>query len=186
MMKKPFAFILILFLLLEQALEAYAYVNDKPAYIVNLRTKKESIMTLNYNKPFFSLYESIFEVLSEQQNEKEALKFMELLFSNALSKSYNEIGFNKGSISDFIRVVKSRDEAVGLDVELINSHPNSIIYRFHTDPFPNLKGKVDPILLSDTYIKFKVKYLLGDEWFYSTTKHFWKNDLFIEHIIRRN
>ena len=51
------------------------------------------------------------------------------------------------------------------------------------DPFPNLKGHVDPQKLDASYMNFKLKYLLGDDWEYKMTKHLWNGNDCIEHYI---
>jgi hypothetical protein len=136
-----------------------------------------------YNKAFFGLYESIYETMREDKGEFEALGFLKKLFSKALGKAYDEMGFQKGSYRDFCRVVAERDDGVGIEVDFPESSDRKIVYRFHTDPFPNLKGKVDPRLLADTYIRFKVEYLLGSNWTYETTRHIWEGSPFTEHVI---
>lgn len=63
---------------------------------------------------------------------------------------------------------------------------NKIVYQLCADPFANLKNIVDYNLLDSTYIDFKIEYLLGNNWFYNTTKHFWKGDCCIEFVIQKN
>ncbi len=61
-----------------------------------------------------------------------------------------------------------------------------IVYQFHDDPFPNLKGRVDGNELDRNYLDFKVSHLLGDGWkITSTTKHLWEGDPYSEHIIEK-
>lgn len=64
-----------------------------------------------------------------------------------------------------------------------NLDDGTFVYRFHTDQFPGLKGKIDPYVLESTYMKFKVNFFLGPDWTYTTTKHIWKGDTYTEHVI---
>ncbi|MEW6295584.1 MAG: hypothetical protein AB1467_04795 [Candidatus Diapherotrites archaeon] len=137
---------------------------------------------MNYNKAFFGLYENLFLVLKKEFRVKKALKIFEKIITFGLKKTYDQSGFRKGNLSDFVRVVKARDNSVGLKVS-VKVHSNKIIYRFFTDPFPGLKGKVSAEKLDATYMKFKVNYLLGPKWKYETTKHLWVKDHFTEHKI---
>ncbi len=139
-----------------------------------------------YNAAFFGLYQNVFLELREQFEDESALSFMRNLFSRALKPAYDSMGFEKGNPFDFARVVKERDDGVGLRVEFPKVSSTEIIYQFHTDPFPGLKGKVESKLLDDCYLAIKIDHILGSEWTYRTTKHFWKGDGFTEHIITRN
>ena len=105
--------------------------------------------------------------------------------AKGLKKAYDAMGFKKGSVEDFARVLKARDESVGLHVEFPEVSKNKVVYRFYTDPFPNLKGKVNPKALGATYMDFKVNYLLGSEWKWKLTKHIWNGDPYIEYIITK-
>jgi hypothetical protein len=138
-----------------------------------------------YNAAFFTLYENFFLILKENLGEEKTLELLGKVLERGLGRSYDSMGFQKGSPQDFARVIKARDEGVGLHVEFPEIGENRIIYRFHTDPFPNLKGQVDPGKLDATYMAFKVRYLLGEGWSYSTTKHLWRGDSFTEHVIAR-
>lgn len=139
-----------------------------------------------YNSAFFGLYENLFIVLKEELGEETALELFGKVMERGLTKAYDAAGFEKGSAVDFCRVVGDRDEGVGLEVDFPEVAENKIVYRFHTDPFPGLKGKVTPEKLDATYMRFKVRYLLGDDWQYKTTKHVWKGDAFSEHVITKN
>ena len=55
--------------------------------------------------------------------------------------------------------------------------------QFHTDPFPNLKNEISHNLLDDTYITFKVKFILGDEWHHKNAAHIWNGDDYTEFVI---
>ena len=79
----------------------------------------------------------------------------------------------------------TRDESVGLKVSFPTVEEDKIVYRFLTDPFPNLKNAVEAEKLDATYMAFKVSHLLGQGWSYKSTKHLWKNDMFTEHMIFR-
>lgn len=136
-----------------------------------------------FNLAFFSLYENTFLVYAELHGVKKALEFMESLFAKALGKAYSAVGFSKGNVYDFAKVVKERDESVGLPVALPLVTTDKIIYQFHRDPFPNLKNVVSAKDLDKTYINFKIKFLLGDQWTYTTTQHIWEGSLFTEHLV---
>jgi hypothetical protein len=138
-----------------------------------------------YNKAFFGLYNNLFLVLKEEFGEEKALELFTKVMCFGLKKAYDATGFKKGNPKDFAKVVSARDKSVGLKVSFPIITKDKIVYRFLTDPFPGLKGKLDFAKLDATYMKFKVDYLLGSDWSYSTTKHFWKSDKFSEHVISR-
>jgi len=140
---------------------------------------------MQYNAAFFGTHESYFLVLKEKYGEEAALEIFREVMERKLKKAYDEMKFTKGDPEDFARVVGERDRSVGLEVEFPEVRENRIVYQFHTDPFPNLKGKIDWKRLVDTYMAFKVRYLLGDDWSYTTTKHVWEADC-TEHIISKN
>lgn len=137
-----------------------------------------------YNAAFFSTHETYLMVLKDKYGEAAALDIFKEVMQRNLKKAYDSMGFTKGSPEDFIRVIKERDESVGLDVEL-SLVEERIIYRFHTDPFPNLRGVVAAEKIDATYMSFKVSYLLGDGWSYKTTKHIWSGDQYTEHVISK-
>lgn len=141
--------------------------------------------SLPYNAAFFDLYESVYILMKEKYGEGEAINFMRLLFAAKLKVAYESMGFTKGKVEDFVRCVGERDKSVGLKVSFVFSS-DKITYRFHTDPFPGLKGKVDPIKFDATYIEFKISYLLGDGWTYKNTKHILNGDEFTEYVITKN
>ncbi|HLC77289.1 MAG TPA: hypothetical protein VJH04_03745 [archaeon] len=138
---------------------------------------------MSYNAAFFAVHEAYFLVLKEEKGEDFALDVMRRVMERSLGKAYTTIGFTKGSTNTFVKVVGKRDKSVGLRVEFPEVSEDRMVYRFHTDPFPNLRGQVDPRRLDDTYMKFKVEFLLGKEWHYRTTKHLWNGDEFTEHVI---
>ena len=140
---------------------------------------------MEYNAAFFGVHETYFLVLKETRGEKFALDMMRRVMKRALGKAYTFAGFKKGDPHSFARVVKARDEAVGLKVDFPEVTENRIVYRFHTDPFPSLKGHVSPDNLDATYMEFKVAFLLGKDWSYETTKHLWKGDAYTEHVIEK-
>ena len=140
---------------------------------------------MNYNKAFFGLYENWFLVLKEELGEAKALELFTKVMCFGLGKAYDSMGFKKGFAKEFARVVGARDDSVGLCVEFPEVSEKRIVYQFHTDPFPGLKGKVAPEKLDATYMQFKVDYLLGAGWSYKTTKHLWKGDKFTEHVITK-
>lgn len=137
-----------------------------------------------YNAAFFGLYENVFLTLKEKLGENEALSIFNELMYKGLSKSYGKIA-QKGNVEEFKKLVGERDNMVGLKVSFDDVTPNSITYRFHDDPFPNLKGHVDFEKLVATFIPFKIAYILGDDWTYKTTKHLWNGDEYTEHVITK-
>ncbi|MBI3190765.1 hypothetical protein HYZ41_03615 [archaeon] len=140
---------------------------------------------MQYNAAFFGTHEAYFLILKELKGEKFALDATGKVMKRGLGKAYDSTGFVKGSPKDFVRVVGERDRSVGLKVKFPAVSDNKIVYQFHTDPFPNLKGKVKPGNLDATYMDFKVNYLLGKDWKYKTTKHIWKGDEYTEHVIEK-
>jgi hypothetical protein len=138
-----------------------------------------------YDAAFFGLYENTFLVLKQDLGEDRALDLFRRIMEGGLGRAYDSMGFQRGSPRDFARVVGERDSGVGLRVEFPEITGNRIVYRFHTDPFPNLKGHVEPGKIDDTYMAFKVRYLLGSDWGYTTTRHIWNGDGFTEHVIKR-
>ncbi|MCC7570967.1 hypothetical protein KO465_06525 [Candidatus Micrarchaeota archaeon] len=139
-----------------------------------------------YNSAFFSLYENLYIVLKQELGEERALELFRKIMEKGLKKAYDSMGFEKGNPEDFVKVLKQRDESVGLKVTFPEVTDSKIIYQFHTDPFPNLKGIVDHKKFDDTYISFKVKYLLGEKWTYAPTKHIWDGDEHTEFIITKD
>ena len=139
---------------------------------------------VEYNAAFFSTHESYFLILKKICGEKIALDIFRLVMEKNLKKAYDTMCFKRGIPKEFVRVVSERDKSVGLKVTL-KIVDDGIIYRFHTDPFPNLRGKVSAGRLDDTYMAFKVSYLLGKSWSYKTTKHLWKGDSYTEHVISK-
>ena len=140
---------------------------------------------MEYNAAFFGLHETYFLVLKEEKGEDFALDIMRRVMERGLGKTYSFAGFKKGDPHSFARVVGQRDESVGLKVEFPEVSGERIVYRFLTDPFPSLKGQVAAEKLDATFMKFKVEFLLGKEWSYTTTKHMWNGDSFTEHVIEK-
>lgn len=138
-----------------------------------------------YNSALFGLYENMFLTLNQDFGEEKALELFREIMKIGLKRAYDSSGFKKGSPQDFARVVRERDESVGLHVEFPEITEKRIVYRFHTDPFPNLRGHIDYEKLDGTYMAFKVGYPLGENWSYKTTKHFWDGDEFTEFVIER-
>ena len=137
---------------------------------------------MNYNAAFFGLFENTFKLLKKEYGEEIALKHFTTLMEQGLSKSYGN-DFEKGNPEIFKQLVGKRDELVGLRVEFPIVTSNEMVYRFLDDPFPNLKKETRSNLLDQCYMNFKVKYILGDEWDYKTTKHIWSGDEYTEHRI---
>lgn len=136
------------------------------------------------NEAFFRLYENMFLVLKEGFGEEKALEIFRKIIEFGLKKAYDASCFEKGNPDSFAKVVGERDRNVGLEVKFIVKE-DEIIYRFHTDPFPNLKDHVSHEKLDDTYMRFKVEYLLGSEWTYKNTNHMWDGDEFTGFVIRK-
>ncbi len=137
-----------------------------------------------YNAEFFADYEQRFLEKLNEFGETAALEHMRTLFASRLGSAYEKTGFTKGNPKDFARCVGERDASVGLHVSFEVSD-GKIVYRFHTDPFPGLRGEVEPEKLDATYMDFKVDFLLGSGWSYKTTKHIWRGDEYTEHVIEK-
>lgn len=135
-----------------------------------------------YNAPFFGLYENWFKLLKNELGEEKALHLFRKAMQVGLSKAYGD-NFKKGLTTEFARLVGERDNNVGLLVKFPEISDHKLIYQFHTDPFPNLKDEVAPEKLDDTFIAFKVKHILGDDWHYKNTTHIWNGDSCTEFVI---
>jgi len=137
------------------------------------------------NLAFFGLYENLFIVLKEEHGEEVALDIFRKVMEKGLKTAYDKMGFKKGNINDFVRVLTERDNSVGLRVKFPEVTENKIVYQFYDDPFPRLKGRVEHEKLDDTFISFKIKHILGNEWKYKTTKHAWDGNEYTEYVITR-
>ncbi|OGO93780.1 MAG: hypothetical protein A3F41_06770 [Coxiella sp. RIFCSPHIGHO2_12_FULL_44_14] len=135
-----------------------------------------------YNAAFFGLFENTFKILQKHYGKETALCLFQEIMETGLSKAYG-FAIQPGDPDQFVRLVGERDKNVGLRVKFPKITEEEIIYQFHDDPFPNLKDQVAPQELDATYMNFKVKYLLGKNWDYKTTKHLWHGDKYIEHVI---
>lgn len=133
---------------------------------------------------FFGLFENTFKLLKQEFGMEKALSLFRQLMQTGLEKAYGN-DFVKGQPKEFERIVSLRDKMVGLHVVFPKVDENTIVYQFHDDPFPNLKGHVDESLLDQSYIDFKINYILGTGWQYHTTKHFWWGDSYTEHVITK-
>ncbi|VVB75923.1 Uncharacterised protein [uncultured archaeon] len=140
---------------------------------------------MELNKAFFGLYENWFIITNEELGEDKAIDLFTKVMRFGLKKAYDAYDVKPGPAKEFARVVKERDNSVGLRVEFPEVTDKKIVYRFIDDPFPGLKGKVNHSKLDRTYMQFKVDYILGKDWSYKTTKHIWKGDPYIEHIITK-
>ena len=138
-----------------------------------------------YNQAFFGLWEQMFLELKSSYGKEETLKLCKHVMEKSLAKAYDSTGFKKGSPNEFARVLKLRDNAVGLDVDFPKITDNEIIYQFKTDPFPNIKGQFTTNEVYSTFIPFKIHHILGDNWGYKITKDIWKNDKLTEITIFR-
>jgi hypothetical protein len=140
---------------------------------------------VEYNKPFFKLYETFFLKLMEKLG-RNGIKLWKEVMHQALNSAYIESGAKKGGgIDEFIKVVGERDKGVGLIVSFEKTN-DGFIYRFYTDPFPGLKGKTELETLVDTYLSVKRDFFLGKDWDYKTTKHIWNGDEYSEHIFTKS
>jgi len=142
------------------------------------------MLFMRYNAAFFGAHETYFLILKGLKGEEFALDAIRRVMERNLGSAYNSLGFTKGVPEDFARVVGERDASVGLIVKFPVVSENKIVYQFHIDPFPGLKGHVAAEKLDATYMKFKVAFLLG-KWTYRTTKHLWKGDKYTEHVIEK-
>jgi len=139
----------------------------------------------DYNAAFFNSLTNTFLIYREWHGEEKALEFLAELMKRSLGAACDDMGFVKGDPTSFADVVGARDESVGLHVSFPVVSAGEIVYRFHTDPFPRLRGHVDPKKLDATYMKFKIAYLLGEDWVYDTTSHLWPGAPFTEHVITK-
>ena len=137
-----------------------------------------------YNAAFFTLYESWFKLLKSEFGEDKALELFRKIMEMGLAKAYGNI-FTKGIPSEFVRLVGERDNNVGLLVKFPEVTDNKLVYQFYTDPFPNLKTEVSYSKLDDTYMSFKIRHFLGDQWKYKISKHIWDGDSYTEFVISR-
>lgn len=135
-----------------------------------------------YNAAFFQLYENWFKLLKKEFGENKALDLFRKAMETGLSKAYGN-NFKKGLTSEFVRLVSERDNNVGLLVKFPEISETKLVYQFHTDPFPNLKNEIASQKLDDTFIAFKVKYILGNDWNYKNTTHIWNGDSYTEFVI---
>ncbi|MBI4019945.1 MAG: hypothetical protein HY367_01325 [Candidatus Aenigmarchaeota archaeon] len=141
--------------------------------------------TLARNEAFFSALENMFLVEKERHGAEQALELFTSVIRRGLRKAYSTQSYMKGDTGDFARVVGARDKAVGLRVEFDDIKKDGLVYRFLDDPFPNLKGQVNYGDLDATYMRFKVDFLLGNGWHYSTGKHLWLGNKYTEHVIMK-
>ncbi|MFC2143350.1 hypothetical protein ACFLQN_03040 [Candidatus Aenigmatarchaeota archaeon] len=137
-----------------------------------------------YNAAMFKAYASAFLVCKDRYGKDAALGVMRQMFQMNLEPAYGT-DFQKGSTQDAARVIGERDAGVGLDVRFPVIEENRLVYEFHTDPFPTLKGKVDPREFDACYMRFKVNHLLGPDWTYAIPEHIWENGEFTQHVITR-
>lgn len=139
-----------------------------------------------YNAAFFGVYENLYKVLYNKFGEGEAVEYFRAVMEMGLKKAYDALSFQRGNVYDFVRILEERDNSVGLLVKFPEVKENRVIYQFYIDPFPGLKGLIPYHKLDDTYINFKINYLLGSDWHYETTKHLWEGDPYTEFTIIKN
>lgn len=137
-----------------------------------------------YNAAFFQLYENWFKLLKKEFGENKAIDLFRKTMETGLLKAYGD-SFKKGLTSEFARLVGERDNHVGLLVKFPEISANKLVYQFYTDPFPNLKNEIAPQKLDDTFVGFKVRYILGEDWNYKNTTHLWNGDSCTEFVISK-
>jgi hypothetical protein len=135
-----------------------------------------------YNTAFFSLLENTFITLKSRFDEDVAIDIFTEIMEKGLRDSYGT-SFIFRDTSEFVRLVSQRDASVGLKVEFPCIQTDKLVYRFYTDPMPRLNGIIDYFKLDAVYMNFKIGYILGNDWSFSTTKHIWLGDECSEHII---
>lgn len=136
------------------------------------------------NDAVFDFYRDAF--LAAEQAFGNGYKYMYGLFPIRLKPAYDSMGFTRGNPHDFARCVGERDKSVGLHVRLtVSENEKEIKYEFLTDPFSNLKGMVNPEKFYDTFMTFKVNYLLGPEWSHKMTKHHHLGNNTTEYLIKK-
>lgn len=140
---------------------------------------------MKFNAAFFGLYSNVFLVLKKELGSKKALVLFRQIMEKGLKSAYDSMGFVRDSPVEFVRCTRERDFSVGLKVKYPVVSNDRIVYQFWTDPFPLLKNKVSARALCDTFMRFKVNYLLGSTWDYRLSKHFWNGDDCIEFEIFR-
>lgn len=140
---------------------------------------------MTYNAAFFGLFENTFKLLKKEFGLEKALAIFTQLMEIGLGKAYGD-NFIKGQPKEFARIVSERDKMVGLHVEFPLVDEYTIIYQFHDDPFPNLRGEVDEKRLDKSYLDFKINHILGSCWHYHTPKHLWRADSYTEHVITKH
>jgi hypothetical protein len=138
-----------------------------------------------YNAPFFGLYQNLYLVSRDQLGPQKAMLLFTATMEKGLTSAYGN-NFIKGNTGSFVKAVGDRDKAVGLDVRFKDVTKDSLKYEFHTDPFPGLKGQLPHRALDHSYMNFKVRHLLGNNWEYETTKHLWNGDPYTQHWIKKN
>jgi len=140
---------------------------------------------MEYNAPFFRLYEAFFLKLKGELGKK-GIEIWQNVMRDALITAYTKSGAKRlGGVDEFIKYVGERDRSVGLKVTF-EKNDKGFIYRFHTDPFPGLKGKTNWKHLVEAYLAVKKDFFLGSEWEYTTTKHIWDGNPYTEHIFVKN
>jgi hypothetical protein len=138
-----------------------------------------------YNAAFFGLYETFFLQLKKKFGAK-GVKLWQDTMAGLLEKAYVRTGAKRGSgTENFIKHVGMRDKSVGLKVSFRKT-PSGFIYRFHTDPFPNLRGKTSWKPIVDAYLKPKMAFFLGNGWVVHTTKHIWDGAPYTEHVFEKS
>lgn len=137
------------------------------------------------NEEVLNKYQEAFKTQLKDHGKQRALDFMRELFAQELAPAYDDFGFEKGNAIDFANCVSSRDESLGLNVEVDLPQENKIVYRLHEDLFPQLKDIVAASEIDSTFLEFNVSYLLGEDWCVETSRHIWDGAPFSEYVITR-
>ncbi len=137
-----------------------------------------------YNAAFFRLYETFYNVLHRDLGS-DGFRIWKQVLRDGLFLAYDSSGAKRlGGVEEFFKFVGERDAGVGLNVSFEKT-ADGFIYRFFTDPFPGLKGRIDWNDLVDSYLAPKTAYFLGPDWSYRTTKHRWDGAECTEHVFVR-
>jgi len=119
--------------------------------------------------------ENAFIVVYEQFGKQSALRFMKTLMEYNLKEAYERMGFTKGNLKDFCRLMNERDKAVGLHIQCYVKN-DRIYYTFFDRLFDRWKGLVSDEEAIGTFMDFKVHYLLGKDYSWTLKQHFWRGD----------
>lgn len=137
------------------------------------------------DEAYFKSLESAYLEYEKAAGTPAAIEALGRTMAQHLKLAYDRVGFVKGDPQQFVRAVRLRDQAVGIEAEMVSEEGRRIIYRILEDPFSGLKGKIDREALDATYMRFSVDYLLGEGWTYRAARHMWLGHAFIEYRIEK-